>query len=102
MCSTILFSVLVSVNLHSSFISHRGLQFFDLPLNPFQKLMSLAPSSPLVTKQKIRIDASNTNQESKSQSKLLQVSGITVLYADGLCLNGTHHKRLFINYNSSH
>lgn len=58
------------------------------------------PSSLLLTKQKVRTDASNAIQEAKPQSKLslLQVSGTTVLYADGLCLNGTHHKRLLINY----
>lgn len=74
------------------------------PLESLSKIDALLATIPLVTKQKIRIGASNANQESKSQSKLIRVNCrefqvcISVLYADGHCLNGMHCERLLINY----
>lgn len=58
----------------SSFSRHRVLQLLWLPLESFSKTDALLTTIPLVTKQKIRIDASDANQESKSQSELIRVN----------------------------
>lgn len=72
-CSVILFPVLVSVNLQ--FIQQaQDSAVLWFPHESLSKTDALLATSPLVTKQKIRIDASNANQEPRSQSKLIRVN----------------------------
>lgn len=73
-CSVTPLPVLVSGNLQFTFSRHRVLQCFGFPLESLSKIDALLATIPLVTKQKIRIDASDVNQESKSQSKLIRVN----------------------------
>lgn len=68
-----LLPVLVSGNLQ--FIQQaQGSAVLWFPLESLSKSDALLAPTPLVTKQKIRIDASNANQEFKSQSKLIRVN----------------------------
>lgn len=67
----ILFPVLVSSNLQ--FIQQaRDSAMLWFPLESLSKTDALLATIPLATKQKIRIDASDANEESKSQSKLIR------------------------------
>lgn len=71
--AVILFPVVVSVNLQ--FIQQaQDSAVLWFPLEALSKTDALIATSPLVTKQKIRIDTSDANQESRSQSKLTRVN----------------------------
>lgn len=73
MRSVILFPVLVSG--HLQFIQQaQGSAVLWFPPESLSKSDALLATIPLVAKQKIRIDASDANQESKPQSKLIRVN----------------------------